>query len=460
MTVTPPPCHFRGFALKSLSLAVLSLSIHSAYAETVGISQKLDLGSFLSNNKGISTANAINGYGDVVVGKATAQLPPNLIDKPIAWHHPQYQGKQALPNGVSVQIGNGTVNANGVVNTISRSGKVAAGSAWFTDSNSALGGNVQAPAIWHGNGTTFQSPIRLPVLPASDPAQTFAAGMMTVVHALSADGAVAGGTAYDVDAGRILPALWTGRNYGALTTLQTLGTPNNATITALNDTGNIIIGNSIHSLDNVNGVVWHGSNAAQIVRLKPLHKNGIGNTEASDISADGQIVVGSPNNDSNIAQPTVWQGMNWSEALGLGMPAGHTGRASSISGDGKVIGGSTYPTTIQALPTEQGVATIWFGEKFKESQQLGTLKKDNTGVSHIQDLNHDGTIAVGFSHTDDNNDSGSPEMRATLWRLSYGSGSNGNNSQPVPPVTPITLPTIPPVATSPTNPTPQPHHHL
>ena len=417
--------YLSNFHLKALTLSLLPLLIHSTHAETVSISQKLDLGSFLSDNKGQSVANAINGYGDMVVGTAAANVHTGTSTRTesiaITWRNPAYQNKRMLPDGISGDHA-------GIVSAISRSGDVAVGSAWFPNTSDPLFEKIHASAVWRGGNAGFGNPIQLPGLNPDAVLTT-----NTIASAISADGRVVGGNAYDKDAGRFLPAIWSGPSYGSLTTLPTIGTPTNATVTALNGTGSIAIGNLIHSLTDTNGVVWHGNGRRQITSLKTLHSNNAGSSEAADISENGSIIVGASNNNNNIAQPTVWQGINWSTASGLSMPSGHQGRATTISGDGKVIGGVTYHASSPIpLPTQpnQNTAIIWFGDNYKDSQQLGTLKQDNTGASYIADLNYDGTVAVGFADTDDTNVHGDTHAMLvyTVWWMAAIGLNIANNS--------------------------------
>lgn len=67
---------------------------------------------------------------------------------------------------------------------------------------------------------------------------------------------------------------------------------------------------------------------------------------------------------------------------------------NTLSADGKVAAGSSQSEKFSKR------ATIWSGNNWATKTDLGTLRSDNSGISVISSLSADGKIAAGNADSD------------------------------------------------------------
>ncbi|WP_228762849.1 hypothetical protein [Xylella fastidiosa] len=117
-------------------------------------------------------------------------------------------------------------------------------------------------------------------------------------------------------------------------------------------------------------------------------------------------------------QATIWSGDNWGKKTDLGtLSKDDTGISmiNTLSADGKVAAGSSQSEKFSKR------ATIWSGNNWATKTDLGTLRSDNSGISVISSLSADGKIAAGNADSDlkktvnDYDRSSITSQRAVIW---------------------------------------------
>ncbi|ALQ98161.2 hypothetical protein B398_04945 [Xylella fastidiosa 32] len=118
-------------------------------------------------------------------------------------------------------------------------------------------------------------------------------------------------------------------------------------------------------------------------------------------------------------QATIWSGDNWGKKTDLGtLSKDDTGISmiNTLSADGKVAAGSSQSEKFSKR------ATIWSGNNWATKTDLGTLRSDNSGISVISSLSADGKIAAGNADSDikktvinDSDRSSITSQRAVIW---------------------------------------------
>ena len=150
--------------------------------------------------------------------------------------------------------------------------------------------------------------------------------------------------------------------------------------------------------------------APGVTDLGTLENDNSGFSNANAISSDGSTVVGQSDKDNGKQRVAVWSGSNWSTKTGLGtLRTDNSGmsRAYAVSHDGSVVAGEADNDNDGYLH-----ATVWSGSNWSTKTDLGTLKADNSGISHASGLSHDGSVVVGFSEWDSRAFTSS---HATVW---------------------------------------------
>ena len=198
-----------------------------------------------------------------------------------------------------------------------------------------------------------------------------------------------------------------------ITDLGTLKNDNSgsSSAVAISANGRTVVGSSD---GNSRAVVWSGSNWGTKTVLGTLKADNSGWASASAISDDGSVVVGSAQDDRedlySRSSAVVWSGSGWSTKTDLNLPHNseitRSSSAHGVSGDGSVVVGRAYQWYIHNGPMQ---ATVWSGSNWASETGLGTLRRDNLGESDAIGVNGDGSVVVGYSKNDIN------EQRAIVW---------------------------------------------
>ena len=155
--------------------------------------------------------------------------------------------------------------------------------------------------------------------------------------------------------------------------------------------------------------VWSGSNWATKTDLGTLKSDNTGSSAASGTNGDGSVVVGASDRDgSGSSHATVWSGSGWATKTDLGtLRSDNSGMsyANAVNGDGSVVVGSSGID----IDNDYTHAIVWSGSGWTTKTDLGTLRSDNSWNSHAVAVSSDGSLLFGDAH----NDNG--EKRATVW---------------------------------------------
>ncbi|ALR77179.1 autotransporter domain-containing protein [[Enterobacter] lignolyticus] len=248
--------------------------------------------------------------------------------------------------------------------------------------------------------------------------------------ALSSDGTIVGGFS-DNDDGYSRAAIWSGSNWSAKTDLGTLKGDNtgNAYVYGLSADGKVAVGQaqmdgggsgssvsvmamsvSAYSSDAMHATVWSGSNWSVKSDLGTLKSDNSGDSTAYAVSSDGQVVVGTADNDAGNSQAIAWSGSNWSVKTDLGtLKSDNSGysTAYAVSSNGSVITGESDDDAGDYR------AIAWSGSNWSVRTDLGTLKSNNSGNSTAYAVSSNGSVIAGESDDD------AGDYRAIVW-----SGSN------------------------------------
>ena len=224
----------------------------------------------------------------------------------------------------------------------------------------------------------------------------------SVARALSADGSVVAGYAYN-DAVRFYHAFrWT--QAGGMEDLGTLRTDNSGEsfAYALSADGSVVAGWAGNDANETRAFRW--TETGGMVDLGTLRTDNFGGSIAYALSADGSVVAGYAYNDAVRS----FHAFRWTQAGGmedLGTLRGdHLSVARALSADGSVVAGNSG----------------WHGIKYSFSrafrwtqaggmEDLGTLRTDNSGESVAYALSADGSVVAGKASNDAN------ETRAFRW---------------------------------------------
>ena len=162
--------------------------------------------------------------------------------------------------------------------------------------------------------------------------------------------------------------------------------------------------------------VWSGSGWSNKTDLGTLKNDNSGFSTAQAVSRDGSVVAGQAERDIGEPHAAIWSGSGWSTKTDLGtLKADNSGgsEAYAVSGDGLLVAGRA------ATDNGETHATVWSGNNWGTKTDLGTLKADNSGGSAAWAVSSDGNFAVGFSFNDED------DTRAVVWNL-----RNLNNARP------------------------------
>ena len=119
---------------------------------------------------------------------------------------------------------------------------------------------------------------------------------------------------------------------------------------------------------------------------------GYPNTRAIEVSADGQVIVGSANDASDWggnSQAFRWTSAGGMEALGF-LPGDTSSFVAGVSADGSVIAGTSENPT-----TRSRQAFIW--TQAQGMRGLGFLPMGSSSYSQATDISRDGRVIVGFA---------------------------------------------------------------
>ena len=237
------------------------------------------------------------------------------------------------------------------------------------------------------------------------------------VYALSADGSVAAGWARN-NGGSGRAVVWRGKDYSEKLNLGTINSNYSgwAQVFALSADGSVAAGYAYNDSGTKHAVVWRGQDYNEKLDLDSLSSYRWKDSRANALSADGSVAAGVAENDSGESRATVWRGKNYGDRLDLGtLKSDNSGSSgvSALSADGSVAAGAVYDKDDSGFPLYRyRRAVVWHGKDYGDKLDLGTLKSDNSGKSAVYALSADGSLAAGFS----DNDNGA--WRATVWRVS------------------------------------------
>jgi probable HAF family extracellular repeat protein len=169
-------------------------------------------------------------------------------------------------------------------------------------------------------------------------------------------------------------------------TVQTLGSITGLPSTipeAVSANGNVIVGNSEDTLNFVSAAFYWTPQRG--LRLIP----GLGDRNyASDVSADGRVIVGGSNNANSLAQAYIW-----TEATGAtyldGLEPGGFSQAYAVNAAGTLVAGLWVPESNNGTR-----AVVWEGTRIL--RELPMLE----GFAQMRafDLSDDGSVVVGVAN--------------------------------------------------------------
>ena len=371
-------------AHRLLTLAALLAALPAAAAPN----NITDLGTLKNDNSGSSSAAAISANGRTVVGGSDSDSDSRAV----VWSGSNWGTKTDL--GTLKADNSGWAGAT----AISDDGSIVVGSA--QDDREGYYSGRSSAVVWSGSGWSTKTDLNLP--------HNSEITRQSEAHGVSGDGSVVVGMAYVNNYSDMQAVVWSGSNWANQTTLGSLTSDNSrySDAIAANRDGSVVVGYSRNDIDEQRAVVWSGRNWGTKTDLGTLKADNSGGSTASAINRDGSVVVGWADDDNGIFYATVWSGSGWGTKTKLDTPEDFSSRASSISADGSVIGGS-----ISSRDGFYQYATVWSGSNWGTKTELGTLRSDKRLGSVVTGLSADGSIAVG---TDENDDA---VTRAVVWNL-------------------------------------------
>lgn len=243
----------------------------------------IDLGTLKTDNTGYAKVNALNSDGSIAAGWAFNNSHEFDEKRAVIWSGKDWKIKTELerfkPESTSEVL------------ALSANGKVAAGS----EHNDFRGSR---PVIWFGDN--WSTRIEL----GSEEKKT----IYGEINTLSANGNIAGGCLYGKKSEAVI---WYGKNWKNKKILRKLDSYNDANTVALSSDGLIVAGNVCNpdgcydsNYNNYRGsisraVIWSGFQWDNIIDLGALKTDNTGNSKITALSADGTIVAGWAETDSN-----------------------------------------------------------------------------------------------------------------------------------------------------------------
>ena len=153
--------------------------------------------------------------------------------------------------------------------------------------------------------------------------------------------------------------------------------------------------------------VWSGSGWSNKTDLGTLKNDNSGFSTAQAVSRDGSVVAGQAERDIGEPHAAIWSGSGWSTKTDLGtLRSDNSGRSEvrAVSDDASVVVGNAQHDND---PYSEH-ATVWSGSGWTTKTDLGTLRSDNSGESTARAVSRDGSVVVGGS-------SGPTGDHATVW---------------------------------------------
>ena len=153
--------------------------------------------------------------------------------------------------------------------------------------------------------------------------------------------------------------------------------------------------------------VWSGSGWSNKTDLGTLKNDNSGFSTAQAVSRDGSVVAGQAERDIGEPHAAIWSGSGWSTKTDLGtLRSDNSGRSEvrAVSDDASVVVGNAQHDND---PYSEH-ATVWSGSGWSTKTDLGTLRSDNSGESTARAVSRDGSVVVGGS-------SGPTGDHATVW---------------------------------------------
>ncbi len=166
----------------------------------------------------------------------------------------------------------------------------------------------------------------------------------------------------------------------------------------ISDDGQVVVGSSTDGSSYVEGFFW--TPGGGMIGVGDLPGGTSFRSYALGVSGNGNVVVGASRSVNNLIEAFRWTGVG--SITGLGTLPGHdVSQAVSASFDGSVIVGFSDSGVVRQ-------ATMWDGASIIG---LGRLPGDNQSVA--VDISGDGTVVVGYGF-------GTTGMRAIIWDEVHG----------------------------------------
>ncbi|VFP80216.1 hypothetical protein [Candidatus Erwinia haradaeae] len=365
-------------AVNSHLKSVESSSLKNAVDKTSDIKAPL---SYKEENTSIF---CISSNGKVVGGLSYINADEESGARATIWSGPNWSTKTTL------KTLKGDYEGHSKVISLSADGKIAAGYSPFDK-------DVMHAVIWSGDnwGT-------LTNLEKLDPDDV----NVSIAQSLSGDGKIAGGFFVSKKFNNKSHAMiWSGKNWANKTDLGIINVdhPINSEVSVISADGKVASGSFSSQIGDTHAVIWSGENWSTKNYLDHSSSNNIilsESSEVSSLSADGKIAGGFYASQDKIHRATIWYGEKWSNKVDLGTLRKDLSGFSEVftlSDDGKMAGGESSIDGNDAATH----ATIWYGEKWANKIDVGTLKSDFSGKAEILGFAHDGTSAIGKSISDD-----------------------------------------------------------
>ncbi|WP_157989971.1 hypothetical protein [Candidatus Erwinia haradaeae] len=302
------------------------------------------------------------------------------------WFGPAWDTKIFLPVKKGGHVGPWYFST---VRSFSADGKIAGG-------NAPVETDTQHAVIW--SGENWQTITNLDEWKPDDV-------IVSKVNSLSADGRIAGGSSTENIYHKVHGMIWSGENWGTKTDVGLLHTtvPVHSVVSVLSADGKVAGGYfSAASGEEVHGIIWSGENWATQTHLDNASGNGVMPSESSEVlslSEDGKVAGGYYAGEDKNPHATIWYGAKWENKVDL--EAANSSKSGSskvyaVSSDGKLAGGGSDIIDNDYMRR----AIIWYGEKWAQKIDVGTLNSDVSGSSEILGFSRDGTLAIGTSSSD------------------------------------------------------------
>lgn len=388
-------------SFRFLTLAALLASLPAAASSDI-----IDLGTLSNRNDGFSTVNAINQNGTVIVGRAwNGSNIQAAAWQGGGWDH--WQNKTSL----GTLRGNNSGDSNAT--SVSGNGAVIGGRAQNDADTTA---DQYHAVVWSGSGWKDKTVL-------SEPANTKNSG----VWAMSGNGSVAVGFSTDNGRGWQSAHVWSGSGYSKRTDLGGLRSRQSTIVAyAVSDNGAVIGGGTQEDgfPRTVRAIVWSGADWQTKTPLGTLKRDNAGTSYVYALNSDGSVAAGWAESDVSNRRAAVWSGENWAVKSDLGTLKEDNSGISWVTGlsdDGHTAVGYAQDDSGNERPTVWKNSD-WSNDKLLHRQDLGTLKKDNSGAARVQVISGDGRIAAGTSDSDAN------VKRAVVWFIGRGRAVDIDNT--------------------------------